>query len=65
MAKLLLFYLLILGSSLELSSSSNWWSPYKWREYWEDWWQKLDIGQTEGVLQPQQSKPEILPSGEG
>lgn len=66
MAKLLLsFYLLILGSSLQLSSSSNWWSPYEWREYWEDWWQKLDIGQSEGLLQPQQSKPEILPNGEG
>jgi len=36
-----------------------------WREYWEDWWQKLDIGQSEELLQPQQNKPEILPSGEG
>lgn len=69
------FYSLILGSSLGLSSSSIWWSHLPlfsfasilaiWREYWEDWRQKLDIGQSEGLLQPQQNKPEILPSGEG
>jgi len=60
MAKLLWFYLLIFASSLEFSSST-WWSPYQWRDYWQDWWEKSERGQT----QPQESKPEILPNGEG
>lgn len=65
MAKLLWFYLLIASSSLQLSSSLNWWSPYQWREYWEDWWQKRHIERSEGIPQRQQGEADILPNDEG
>ncbi|XP_068682404.1 transforming growth factor-beta-induced protein ig-h3-like [Montipora foliosa] len=60
MAQLSWFCLLMVASSLEFSSS-KWWSPYQWRNYWQDWWETSEKGQT----QPQQNKHEILTNGEG
>ena len=60
MAQLSWFCLLMIASSLEFSSS-KWWSPYQWRNYWQDWWETSEKGQT----QPQQNKHEILTNGEG
>ena len=60
MVKFLWIHLLLVAASLEFTAS-KWWSPYKWRDYWQDWWQKLEKGQT----QPEQNKHEILINGEG
>ena len=65
MTKLLLLCIFVLSLSLKQSASSNWWSPYKWRHYWEDWWEKLEeVGQSEGIPLGQQ-KPERVPNADG
>ena len=60
MSKYLWFSLVIFACSLG-QSSSTWWSPFQWREYWQDWFSEPEKGQT----QPQNGKPEILPNGQG
>ena len=64
MVKFLLLYLAIFSASAELGLS-DWWSPYKWRHYWKDWWKELERGHSEGLTEPEESKPDLLPNDQG